>query len=204
VNVSKDRLYTLAPKSAPRRAAQTTLYIMADGLARLIAPILPVTADELWSHIPGRRDDSVHLALFPDRLDAMIDAALAERWQRLMRLRDAVNVEIEKLRQAKVVGKSEEVKVELRADGELAALVERYADDLPMVFMTSQVTVGASPDAEQGVVHEESKESWATIAVARADGERCERCWRYVPSLSREPQPGLCERCQAALAESRA
>ena len=204
VNVSKDRLYTLAPKSAARRSAQTTLYIMADGLARLIAPILPMTADELWGHIPGRTDDSVHLALFPSDLERMIDPGLTERWLRVMKLRDAVNVEIEKLRQAKVVGKSEEVKVELKAAGDLAALIERHRADLATVFMTSQVEIGGAPSADQGVVYKESDESWATIAVARADGERCGRCWRYVPAVSAEPQPGLCDRCEAALAEARA
>jgi isoleucyl-tRNA synthetase len=204
VNVSKDRLYTLAPKSAARRSAQTTLYIMADGLARLIAPILPMTADELWGHIPGRADDSVHLALFPSGLDTMVDPALTERWQRVMKVRDAVNVEIEKLRQAKVVGKSEEVKVELRAAGDLAALLEAHLADLPTVFMTSQVVLGGSPVPGQGAVYKESDESWATIAVARADGERCDRCWRYVPALSVEPRAGLCDRCEAALAETEA
>jgi isoleucyl-tRNA synthetase len=204
VNVSKDRLYTLAPKSAARRSAQTTLYVMADGLARLIAPILPITADELWGHIPGRQDDSVHLALFPSDLEAMLDPALTERWQRVMKVRDAVNVEIEKLRQAKVIGKSEEVKVELKAAGDLSALLDRHLADLPTVFMTSQVVLRGSPSADQGVVYKESDESWATIAVARADGERCERCWRYVPAVSAAPQPGLCDRCEAALVEAKA
>ena len=70
--------------------------------------------------------------------------------------------------------------------------------------MTSQVVLGGAPSADQGVVYKESDDSWATIAVARADGERCERCWRYVPALSAEPQPGLCDRCEAALAEAKA
>ncbi len=204
VNVSKDRLYTLAPKSEARRSAQTTLYIMADGLARLIAPILPMTSDELWGFIPGRADDSVHLALFPTDLDAMVDPALSERWQRLMKVRDAVNVEIERLRQAKVVGKSEEVKVELRAAGDLAGLLQRYSADLPTVFMTSQVELAGSPSAGSGVAYKESDDSWATISVGRADGVRCDRCWRYVPAVSAEPQPGLCDRCEAALSEAKA
>jgi isoleucyl-tRNA synthetase len=205
VNVSKDRLYTLAPKSTGRRSAQTALYLMADGLARLIAPILPVTADELWGHIPGRVDDSVHLALFPSNLEEMVDPALTERWLRVMKVRDAVNVEIEKLRQAKAVGKSEEVKVELRATGDLSSLLERHLADLPTVFMTSDVALAGGPDAGHGAVCKESDDSWATIHVSRADGVRCDRCWRYVPEVSRDPgHPGLCARCEQALAEARA
>jgi isoleucyl-tRNA synthetase len=204
VNVTKDAAYTLAPKSAARRAVQTAMYIMADGLARLMAPILPMTSDELWSHLPGRRDDSVHLTEFPTGLEAFADAELTGRWQRLLALRDAVNVEIEKLRKAKAVGKSEEAKVELRATGSLSELITRHAADLPTIFMTSQVVIGDCPSADAGEVFKESDESWATIVVSHADGVRCDRCWRYVPAVTADPTPGLCDRCETALAEARA
>ena len=65
VDVSKDRLYTLAPDARARRSAQTAMFAIADGLARLIAPILPVLAEEYWAHLPGEREESVHLAEFP-------------------------------------------------------------------------------------------------------------------------------------------
>jgi isoleucyl-tRNA synthetase len=204
VNVTKDAAYTLAPKSAARRAVQTVMYVMADGLARLMAPILPMTADELWGCLPGRRDDSVHLADFPSNLEAFADADLAARWQRLMALRDGVNVEIETLRKAKVVGKSEEAKVQLRATGSLAELLHRNQGDLPTIFMASDVALAGSPDAGQGAVFTESDDSWATIVVSRADGVRCDRCWRYVPEVSAEPGlQGVCPRCEQALAEAR-
>ena len=70
--------------------------------------------------------------------------------------------------------------------------------------MTSQVVLGGAPSADQGVVYKESDDSWATVGVGRADGERCQRCWRYVPALSAEPQAGLCDRCEAALTEAKA
>ena len=205
VDVSKDRLYTLAPNSRARRSAQTALYIMADGLARLIAPILPMTADELWRFLPGTRDDSVHLSDFPTGLDALLDAELTGRWQRLMQVRDAVNVEIERLRKAKVVGKSLEVRVELRAAGELAALLQRHRDDLPTLFITSEAVVSDAPaGGEEGAVYRESETSFVTIVVSRAEGIRCDRCWRYVPDVSHaEARQGLCPRCEAALSEAR-
>ena len=85
-DVSKDRLYTFAPGSPERRSAQTAMLTIADGLARLLAPILPLTADEMWRHLPGTREASVHLAEFPLRqsIEALIDAALVARWQRLI------------------------------------------------------------------------------------------------------------------------
>ncbi len=64
-DVLKDRLYTFAAESPERRSAQTALFIIADGLTRLLAPILPMTADELWGYLPGTREASVHLAEFP-------------------------------------------------------------------------------------------------------------------------------------------
>src|SRR6185503_5013047 len=76
-DISKDRLYTFAARSPERRSGQTAMYLMADGLTRLLAPILSFTADELWRFMPGGREESVHLALFPTReeLEPLRDAA---------------------------------------------------------------------------------------------------------------------------------
>ena len=98
VDISKDRLYTFAPGSRARRSAQTAIYTMTDGLARLLAPILPVTTDDLWRFLPGPREDSVHLAELPANCESLVDRDLLARWQRLLALRDAVNVELERLR----------------------------------------------------------------------------------------------------------
>jgi isoleucyl-tRNA synthetase len=205
VDVSKDRLYTLAPKSAARRSAQTAMFTIVDGLARLIAPILPFTSDELWRFLPGRREDSVHLALFPADPARLADEALVLRWERLLKLREAVNVELERLRQAKVVGKSLEARVSLRPRGELAALIERYRDVLPTLFIVSEVTVHGDEAQAGAAAYEESESSGAGITVGRAAGVRCDRCWRYVPRVSTGPtEAGLCERCESAVAEAHA
>src|SRR4029077_5983469 len=107
-DVSKDRLYTLAAGSPERKSAQTALYVMADGLTRLMAPILSFTADELWRFVPGAREESVHMALFPnaEALDALADPKLVERWNTLVALRERVLAEIEPLRKNKQIGSS--------------------------------------------------------------------------------------------------
>ena len=81
VDVSKDRLYTLGAGSPSRRAAQTAMFHIVDGLARLVAPILPVTAEQLWKALPGTRETSVHLAEFPAAasLEALVDDAAGRR-----------------------------------------------------------------------------------------------------------------------------
>jgi isoleucyl-tRNA synthetase len=210
LDVSKDVLYTFAAGSRARRSAQTAIWRVADGLARLIAPILPVTADEIWGHLPGVREDSVHLSEFPSDLAALRDQALVDRWARLLQLREFVNAQAEKLRQQKIVGSSLELRVDILAKGALAALLTSCGPLLPALFIVSEVDVrhdeGLSADAEasSGAQVSESDTSLALVSVARADGEKCQRCWRIVPEVSREHDTeGLCDRCVAAVGGAR-
>src|SRR5580765_3313993 len=126
-DISKDGLYTLAAGSRERRSAQTALYVMADGLTRLLAPILSFTADELWRHVPGRREESVHMALFPtvESLDALADPVLVERWNMLVALREQVLAEIEPLRKNKQIGSSLQAKVVISASNRELPLLEQ-------------------------------------------------------------------------------
>jgi isoleucyl-tRNA synthetase len=188
-DVSKDRLYTFGPASEGRRSAQTAMYLMADGLVRLIAPLLPVTADELWRHLPGAREESVQLALFPSGLDRMVDFELVGRWHHLIRIREIANAAIEQQRQHKVVGTPLEAHVTVHASGDDLALLTRYRDALPMLFIVSEVTLVEAPAGAP--LH---------VAVGRADGTKCIRCWRYVPHVSEEEAlAGLCDRCVDAV-----
>jgi isoleucyl-tRNA synthetase len=200
-DISKDRMYTFAASSRERRSAQTAMFHVADGLSRLLAPILPVTADELWRHLPGTRDESVHLALFPAAaaLDAWIDPALVERWRTLVALRDRVLAEIEPLRKDKQIGSSLQARVVLTATQGDLALLEAHARDLPMLFIVSEVELRAAPPDV-----EDSGHATPRIVIERSGGTRCERCWRYVPAVSTEAAwAGLCPRCQQALVADR-
>ncbi len=197
-DVSKDRLYTFAAGSRERRSAQTAMYIMADGLARLLAPILSFTSDELWRYLPARTDDSVHVALFPDtaELETMVDTELLAQWQRLSELRERVLAQIEPLRKDKQIGSSLQARVVLSATEKDLAFLEPYALQLPMLFIVSEVELRAAPTDVD--VHEEGG---PVITIERASGVKCERCWRYVPTVSQAPESaGLCGRCQDALA----
>jgi isoleucyl-tRNA synthetase len=192
-DVSKDRLYTFRAGSRERRSAQTAMYLIADGLTRLLAPILPVTADELWRHLPGTRDASVHLAEFPREVELLLDPSLTERWERLMKIRDEVNRALETERQAKTIGNALGARVTLRAAGADADLLDRYRADLPMLFIVSEVEL---EPARAGQTNLE-------IAVTRAAGDKCPRCWRFVRSISSAPEAeGLCDRCADALSSA--
>jgi isoleucyl-tRNA synthetase len=206
VDISKDRLYTLGPRSRGRRSAQTTLHAIAEGVTRLLAPILPMTCDELWRHLPGTDAESVHLADFPTDPGSLVDRDVIARWDRLLGLRDAVNGELEKLRQDKVVGTSLEAAVTLTADGGLGDLLEAYRDDLATLFITSAVSLrtGApAGDGEDGAVHRDA-DGCARIEVGRADAAKCPRCWRWVMPRDAAPDPSeaaVCDRCTNALAD---
>ncbi len=190
VDVTKDRMYTLGARSEARRSGQTAMYIIVDGLARLLAPVLSVTMDELWRQLPGEREESVHMALFPRQLEQWQDASLLQRWSKLVEVRNRVNLQLEEKRKDKTITASLSAKVNIEAGGEIAALLSSYADFLPTLFGVSDVVV--KPSAGEGV----------TTSVERAEGTKCERCWRYVPSVSRDAgREGLCTRCIEALSE---
>lgn len=191
VDITKDRMYTLGAKSEARRSGQTAMFLIADGLARLLAPILPFTMDEVWRSLPGAREDSVHLALFPSGLAGWQDDRLLDRWAQLAAVRDAVNGALEEKRQQKLITSSLSARVSLATTGALAQLLAEYRDDLPMVFGVSQVELDqAFADGE--------RPSDVQVRVDRADGVKCERCWRFVPAVSEQ---GICDRCAEALAE---
>src|SRR5687768_9011491 len=189
-DVSKDRLYTFAARSKERRSAQTALYVIADGLARLLAPILSFSTDELWRHLPGRREASVHLAQFPAESDLMNmrHPQLIAEWERLIKVRDRVLAQIEPLRKDKQIGSSLQAKAVVSGSGDEMDVLQAHAAELPMLFIVSEVELRVRDEA--GV----------SITIEKAAGVKCDRCWRYVPRVSVDPgRPGICERCEGAL-----
>ncbi|MEZ5415895.1 MAG: class I tRNA ligase family protein [Vicinamibacterales bacterium] len=193
VDVTKDRMYTLGAKSEARRSGQTAMFMVADGLARLLAPVLSVTMDELWRALPGTREASVHVALFPRDLDRYEDTGLLERWTRLGSVRDQVNVALEQKRQDKTIAGNLSAAVSVAAAGPTLELLRRYEAFLPTLFGASVVHL-----ADGGPV-----DGAPVVTVTRAEGHRCERCWRVVPEVSsRADRAGLCPRCVEALAEA--
>ena len=194
-DISKDRLYTAAPKSLGRRSAQTALHRINDALVRLLAPILSFTAEEVWGHIPRMQGDpeSVHLTLFPnpDAITAGIPAEARERvgdWNRLMDVRTAVLKELEVKRQEKFIGAPLEAKVRISANGDVYPLLEQYAGELPGLFIVSEVEL------------ENAAAGDLAVTVTRATGEKCERCWKYTNDVGSDAQyPTLCAACSEAV-----
>jgi isoleucyl-tRNA synthetase len=192
-DVLKDRLYTAAPKSHARRSAQTALYRLEYALVRLVAPILSFTAEEVWTHMG--QAGSVHLQMFPEAGELTEGLPedhrkRAENWDRLMKVREDVLKSLEEARQQKFIGAPLEARVRLAANGDLYPLLEQYAAELPGLFIVSQVALDQNPGEA------------VSVKVERADGVKCERCWKYTTDTGSEPQfPTICAACADAVKE---
>ena len=201
-DVLKDRLYTFAPKNRGRRSGQTAVYRIASALLRLITPTLVFTSEEIWKHFPRCAADpaSVHMAMFPvaDELERALDESRSKNWEKLMGLREQVLQVLELARAEKRISSSLQAQVTLRAGGDTARLLKKYAAFLPALFIVSQVEIedlNSSPaTSTPGYVE--------SIFVSPAKGAKCERCWNYSTHVGESAEyPTICERCQAALAE---
>ncbi|HEV3271540.1 MAG TPA: isoleucine--tRNA ligase [Candidatus Methylacidiphilales bacterium] len=183
VDVLKDQLYCNAASDSDRRASQSVMYEVVRGLASLLAPLTPFTAEETWralGHVT-----SVHIGNFPV-IDYHFNEQLEQRWARLLELRSRVNEKLEEARREKKIGKSLEAHVEITPTAEL--ILRQAQDDglLEELFIVSKVVI-------------KSTEGEETITVTRAEDhgmKKCVRCWKYYDRLGGDPQhPELCDRC---------
>ncbi|RMG03080.1 MAG: isoleucine--tRNA ligase [Nitrospirae bacterium] len=200
LDILKDRLYTFAPASAERRAAQWTIYRIVHTMARLMAPVLSFMAEEVWQHIPGEKPESVFLADFPTPEEPFIDKNLESRWEELIDVREVVNKAIELKRSEKFIGNSLEASVTVFAGDKYAGLLRNYSDFLPTLFIVSQAGVSELSRApETGIFRDEEGREIAVL-VEHASGSKCARCWNWsetVGTFSDEPE--ICHRCHNAL-----
>lgn len=200
LDILKDRLYTFANNSIERRAAQTVVHHILLNLVKLSAPIIPHTAEEVWSAIIHKDEDvwSVHLATFPKYVSSWIDNSLNEKWERLINIRSDVARELEKIRAAKLIGNSLEASVNLyTTHEELWQFLKEYEKDLPTIFIVSEVTLNrnVSPDAVKG---ESIQDLWIECKVSHY--KKCERCWNFRESVGlNKDYPEICLRCVNAL-----
>jgi isoleucyl-tRNA synthetase len=201
VDVIKDRLYTFAPDSHGRRAAQTALWRIGEALVRLLAPIMSFTCDEAWLHLPKieSRPASVHMAKFPTVEDILGSTTTAKEdpqqksdWAILLSIRDQVLKPLEEARARNQIGKSLEAQAKLTASDPLYTVLERHKDDLRYLFIVSQVTL------ERGVSGNGTGN--LQVEVSPAAGEKCERCWNYSTRVGEDAKyPTVCERCAPVL-----
>lgn len=200
LDIAKDRLYSELPDHPERRAAQTVLYDILVDLARMIAPVLVHTAEEIWSFVPGEKPLSVYLSPWPAFHDEYLDEELDARWERLLTLREDVAKALELARANKRIGSSLEARVVIYPTREYEEILNYFRHDLATLFITSQVEVKPA-GAEVPADSHSGEATGSHVAVLPAEGEKCERCWTYSPSVGQQHgHAGLCERCAGVVA----
>ncbi len=202
-DVLKDRLYTSARKSVSRRAAQTAIWRIGEALARLLAPIMSFTCEEVWQCLPPveGRLESVHLTSFPAAGDVLgangvasaSDPKQAEDWKTVLAVRETVLKALEEARNEKLIGGNLQAQVTLTAVDPVFSVLERFKNDLRYFFIVSAVEVKkGSGNGDAPVV----------VQVNKAPGLKCERCWNFSTRVGEDKNyPSVCERCSSVLQE---
>ena len=192
LDIIKDRLYCEERDGLPRRSAQTALWLILDTMTKLFAPILAFTCDEIWQAMPHRAGDDGRNVLLNEMnkpfTDYALDAGAMARWDETIKVRSAVNAALESARAEKKIGKSLEAKVRLTVPAASAFLADMDADALADVLIVSQAEAAAGEDL--------------SVQVEPAQGVKCERCWKILPSVGRDSaHPTLCARCAAVVSQ---
>ena len=193
LDIVKDRLYTAGKKSLSRRACQTVMYEILQTLVRLLVPVMPHQAEDIWMSIPECQKDgiiSVLLTSWPEIHSEWNNEELENNFNKILKTREVVSRAIEPLRADKKVGSSLEVAVHISTKDN--SVLKANEDELCNIFITSQAHV---TDEKPSDVLNEYQEDDITVWVTKAEGEKCERCWKYRKLNAN----GICEDCVNAI-----
>jgi isoleucyl-tRNA synthetase len=192
LDILKDRLYTHGKNSKSRRSAQTVIFEVLDSLVRLIAPILSFTAEEIWQNMPKKKADaaveSVHLAAWPKENKTYLENEITDNFKKIYSLRPDILKSLEEERSKGKIGSSLEAKLILSLGESLFSTFSKYLDDLPFLFIVSQVEIKKISNAEN------------KIEVVLAEGKKCMRCWNFRGDIGQnDSHPEICQRCIDAI-----
>ena len=201
MNVSKDVLYIDAPNGYERRAMQTVFYEVVLKLAKLLTPIIPHTAEEIWSYL-DEEEEFAQLSNLPDIEELAGSAELVAKWDKFMTIRDYVLKANEVAREKKVIGKDFEAKTTLYVNAENKELLESLDADLRLILITSELTIkplADKPTDDDQVIDFDG----VSVKVERMSGEVCTRCRITSEDVVTLPngEDVLCPRCHAICEE---
>jgi len=188
LDILKDRLYTAGEHSAARRSAQNALYHITHALARLIAPILSFTGEEVWAALSGKQDVSVFEQQWYTLPEHGLEVANIDMWLDVCNVRELANKKIEEKRSQNLLGSSLQAELDIRTTGKTYDSLKQLGDDLRFVLITSRATL-----------HRREAEG-LDVEVAPSAHAKCERCWHYRTDVGSDPaHPALCGRCVSNL-----
>lgn len=199
LDIVKDRLYTAGKKSVSRRACQTVLYETLQVLVRILTPVMPHQAEDIWQNTPEMQRGGLESILLADWVKfnkEWDNAQLEEDFTKILKTREVVTRAIEPLRAEKKVGSSLEVAVYVKSDD--SEILKANAKDLADIFITSQAYVADEAPSE---VLNEYTENGITVWVTKAEGEKCERCWKFRKLGEHAGHETICSDCYDAVTE---
>jgi isoleucyl-tRNA synthetase len=204
MDVLKDRLYCSLPTGPERRAAQTVIYRICDGLLRLMSPILCFTTAEAWEHLhdlpqDAPLDQSIFFTGFAPVDDIVRDRAFDERWSKLLSLRGGITRVLEGARRDKIIGLGLDAEVVLHLNPEWSAFLNGCLEQLRELCIVSSIRLTEALEPGLTFVEDENLAGVA-IAVIPAPGAKCERCWTIATSVGEDREhPALCARCASVV-----
>ncbi len=195
LDILKDRLYCDGKSSKSRRSAQTVLYKILESLVRMIAPVLPFTAEEIWRNYKGDEAGSIHLQTFILADENLIDSALEEKWSKILHVRDDVLLSLERARDNSTIGKSLEASVSIAVKDEvIKTYLEEEIEALKDIFIVSKVSL--VNDKDENFI----EGSLSFVRTEASTSTKCIRCWGHYDDVgANKEHPELCSRCAASL-----
>ncbi len=194
LDVTKDRLYVESKKSIYRRSAQTVIREVLLALMKMLAPFLTFTMEEVYQHLSekDRKYKTVQVESWPKYDENKIDDSVMKNMEKLLEIREDALKALESARSDGLIGHPLDAKVILySSDEDVKKLLEKYSDVLEEILIVSQVEIAENNGVEGQIVK---------VKVVHAEGEKCQRCWKFHVDVGKDPDyPDVCPRCAAVL-----
>ena len=195
LDFAKDVVYIEAADNHERRCMQTVFYDIAVALTKLLTPIIPHTAEEIWGYLK-EEEEYVQLAEFPEVETFANQEELLDMWKAFMDFRDDVLKALEIARNEKLIGKSMEAKVTVYPNEQVRALLTALNANLPQLLIISPDFFTVSEEGPASAPEAAQKFEDVAILVERAEGHVCDRCRQVKAKLSdHEHLEHVCEHC---------
>ena len=196
LDIIKDRLYVEGKTSKERRAAQTAMYIILSKLVRILAPITSFTAEEIWKYMPKTENEntfSIMLEDYPKYDEKLYNKKLDDKFKKIIEIKELASKKLEEAREEKLIGQTLEAKVTVSAnkENELYELIKDNKKLIEDVLIVSELELNEDSSKEKEEI---------IITISRAEGEKCERCWKYTKDVGIDKEnPTVCKRCSEVL-----
>ncbi|MCR3754929.1 MAG: isoleucine--tRNA ligase [Candidatus Westeberhardia cardiocondylae] len=198
LDIIKDRQYTTIKHSVNRRSCQTAMYHIIQALVRWISPIISFTAQEIWQHIPGQHKTHLFTEEWYKNLYHLNPKEVLNEkyWNLIQKIKDEINIIIEKEKNNHAVHSSLETNVILYAKPNLAKKLKIIENELYFALSTSSAKIKNYYEDHKKLAIPCKNLNNLKILITKAKGDKCQRCWHYTTDIQKNTKyPTICHRC---------